>query len=69
MVGELKEPNIITQEHKEEAEECLPERPVQFDQGGMQNERFFAAHDNQTEGGIQGGSFSSSSSFSSILSC
>ena len=48
---ELKEPNIIVQEHKGEAEENLPEQPELFDRGGTQNEQFYAAHNNQTEGG------------------
>ena len=63
MVGEVKEHNILAQEHEDEAEEPLPGQPERFDWGGMQNERYFAAHNNQMEGGIKGESFSSSSSF------
>ena len=63
MVEEVTEPNIIVQEHKGEAEETLPEQPEQFDRGGTQNERFYLAHNNQTEGGTQGESVSSSFSF------
>ena len=64
MVGEVKEHNILAQEHKDKAEEPLCGRSEQFDRGGMQNEQYFAAHDNQIAGGIKGESFSSSFSFS-----
>ena len=53
----------FAQDHKDKAEEPFPEQPEQFDRGGMQNEQYFAAHDNQMEGGIKGESFSSSFSF------
>ena len=67
MVGEVKEPNILVPEHKGETEEPLPKQPERVDRGGMQNEQFYAAHKNQTEGGLHGKSFSSSSSFFGIL--
>ena len=63
MVKELRKPTTVVQEHKGDAEEALPEQPERFDRGGTQNERLYAAHNNQTEGGIHGESFSSSSSF------
>ena len=62
-MGKRRELNIIVQEHEGEAEEPLPRQPAQFDLGGTQNEQFYAEHNNQTEGEIQGEPFSSSSSF------
>ena len=65
---ERKEVKDLAQEHEDAAEEPLPKEPARFDREGTQNEQFYLAHNNQTEGGYKVSPFLLLPLFSSSLS-